>query len=193
MSLGQKTTIRTREEIEAAICGFTVADYARLESAARYFGRGSSVDTGDLVQEALVRALDDRRSCPADVPIMRFLIGVIRSLASGEREKDALRHPADASEAVGEDGDVLEIQDLGPDAEAILIRDEEDARIRAAFFTLFDDDPVAQDILVGIMEGLTAEELRELTGLDVTAYNTKRRLMRRRIDKKFPAGGNHDK
>lgn len=188
MGLRQKTTTRTKEEIEAAICGLASADYARLESAGRYFGRGAGFEIEDLVQEALMRALDTRRDCPADVPIVVFLIGVIRSLASGEREKDALRHPRIPTETASADGYTLEIQELYPDAEASLIRDEEDARIREAFFALFEDDPVAQDILVGIMEDLTAEELRDLTGLDVTAYNTKRRLMRRRINKKFPTG-----
>lgn len=35
---------------------------------------------------------------------------------------------------------------------------------------------------------MTAEELRELTGLSLTAYNSKRRLIRRRIDNAFPQG-----
>ena len=39
-----------------------------------------------------------------------------------------------------------------------------------------------------MMEGIEGEELRELTDLDKTAYQSKRRLIRRRIDKKFPKG-----
>jgi RNA polymerase sigma-70 factor (ECF subfamily) len=37
-------------------------------------------------------------------------------------------------------------------------------------------------------EGIEGEELRELTELDMTGYATKRRLIRRRIDKAFPQG-----
>jgi RNA polymerase sigma-70 factor (ECF subfamily) len=53
---------------------------------------------------------------------------------------------------------------------------------------LFKDDPVARDLLEGIMEDFDADELRELTGLDKTAYASKRRLIRRTIDKHYPGG-----
>lgn len=53
---------------------------------------------------------------------------------------------------------------------------------------LFDDDSQALDLVEGIMEGFGADELRELTGLDGTAYASKRRLIRRTIDKHYPAG-----
>ena len=35
---------------------------------------------------------------------------------------------------------------------------------------------------------MSVEELKELTGLDATGYNSKLKLIRRRIDKKFPKG-----
>jgi RNA polymerase sigma-70 factor (ECF subfamily) len=38
------------------------------------------------------------------------------------------------------------------------------------------------------MDGIDGEELRALCELDVTAYNSKRRLVRRRIEKAFPKG-----
>jgi RNA polymerase sigma-70 factor (ECF subfamily) len=38
------------------------------------------------------------------------------------------------------------------------------------------------------MENLNADELRELTGLDKTAYDSKLKLIRRRIDNKYPEG-----
>jgi hypothetical protein len=39
-----------------------------------------------------------------------------------------------------------------------------------------------------MMEEMEGEELQELTELDATAYQSKRRLIRRRIDKTFPEG-----
>ena len=48
---------------------------------------------------------------------------------------------------------------------------------------LFGDDPVAQVIVEGIMEGTRGEDLRALTDLDPTAYQSKRRLILRRIAK----------
>jgi hypothetical protein len=53
---------------------------------------------------------------------------------------------------------------------------------------VFADDPTAQIIVEGIMEGMDGEELRALTELDDTAFGSKRRLIRRRIDKAFPKG-----
>jgi RNA polymerase sigma-70 factor (ECF subfamily) len=71
-------------------------------------------------------------------------------------------------------------------AEQQLIQDEDAALIRRDVLALFDDDLQARDMVEGIMEGMTVDELRELTGLDKTAYNSKRRLIRRRIDKAYP-------
>jgi RNA polymerase sigma-70 factor (ECF subfamily) len=39
-----------------------------------------------------------------------------------------------------------------------------------------------------MMEEMDALELQELTGLDSTAYESKRKKIRRRIDKAYPKG-----
>ena len=53
---------------------------------------------------------------------------------------------------------------------------------------LFADDDEAQLILMGEMDELTAEEIREIGEIDATTYASARRRMRRRIDKEFPDG-----
>jgi RNA polymerase sigma-70 factor (ECF subfamily) len=53
---------------------------------------------------------------------------------------------------------------------------------------LFPDDQQARDLLDGIMEGYEGEELRALTDLDEISFASKRRLIRRRIDKHYPKG-----
>jgi RNA polymerase sigma-70 factor (ECF subfamily) len=58
----------------------------------------------------------------------------------------------------------------------------------AAIIALFEDDPIAKLVLEGVMEELTVDEMRELTGLDKIAYDSKRKLIRRRIDKQYPGG-----
>ena len=60
--------------------------------------------------------------------------------------------------------------------------------MRLCLLSLFEDDEIAQVILEGMMEGIDGEELWKLTDLDMTAYQSKRRLIRRRIDKRFPRG-----
>jgi hypothetical protein len=69
-----------------------------------------------------------------------------------------------------------------------MMSEEEAARIKAAVLALFADDIVAQTLAEGVMEELDAVELRALTGLDLTGFASKRRLVRRRIDKAFPGG-----
>jgi DNA-directed RNA polymerase specialized sigma24 family protein len=88
-----------------------------------------------------------------------------------------------------EDAEVID-SIVSPSAtpEAAVIAEEEAVRIRHAILDLFADDVVAQTIVEGDMEGMEAEEIRNLTGLDKTAYASARRLIRRRIDKAFPEG-----
>jgi RNA polymerase sigma-70 factor (ECF subfamily) len=72
--------------------------------------------------------------------------------------------------------------------EEFLTRDQHAGAVRRHVLSLFDDDPEARDIVEGTMEGLSPGELRELTGLDKTAYASKRRLIRRRIENAYPEG-----
>ncbi len=69
--------------------------------------------------------------------------------------------------------------------ERLAAADEESIRERKRqeVIGLFADDPAAQVIVEGVMEGMRGEDLRALTDLDPTAYESKRRLIRRRIEK----------
>jgi hypothetical protein len=48
---------------------------------------------------------------------------------------------------------------------------------------LFDDDRIAQQIVISMMHGRTREELEQATGLTPTEYESKRTKIRRRIEK----------
>jgi hypothetical protein len=73
-------------------------------------------------------------------------------------------------------------------AEEKLVAADSAEAFRQAMLGLFPNDPQARDLLDGIMEGYEGEELRALTNLDETGFASKRRLIRRRIDKNFPEG-----
>jgi RNA polymerase sigma-70 factor (ECF subfamily) len=78
--------------------------------------------------------------------------------------------------------------DPAPNAEERLAAADEDGareRKRQEVIGLFADDLAAQVIVEGIMEGTRGEDLRALTDLDPTGYESKRRLIRRRIEKRF--------
>ena len=87
------------------------------------------------------------------------------------------------------DGEISdEVGDRMPTIEDQLASFQEAERIKQAVLTLFADDVTAETIVEGIMEGMDGEELRALTDLDKTAFASKRKLIRRRIDKAYPNG-----
>lgn len=188
MSTGQVAATRSRDEIVSAIRSFTVANWARLRKVAHYYSAGRPIEPQDLLQEAMARAIDSR-VCPVHVDVVKFLAEAMRSIADGEAEKaehklvlvPLLSTADDTAEALG-------VPDPEPGAEESLIGGQNVTAIRRALLALFNDDLQARDIVEGTMEDMTAAELRELTGLSQTAYDTKRRLIRRRIDKAYPKG-----
>lgn len=187
VSLQEAATARSRVEIVEAIRGLSAADWVRLKRVAAYYAR-PTISAQDLLQEAFIRALDGSRICPAHVDVVRFLAEAMRSIADGEREKAERRPTLVPIESGSGAAAALSCPDPTPGVEDRIVQAEQEARMRADLLALFDDDPAAKDIMEGTMEGMTAEELRELTGLDRTAYDSKRKLIRRRIDKRYPAG-----
>ncbi len=188
MSTGQAAATRSRDEIACAIRAFTPADWARLRAVAQFYSAGRPIDAKDLLQEAMARAIDSR-ACPAHIDVVKFLAEAMRSIAHGESEKAEHRLVL-VRAPKGEDlpAEGMVVPDPTLSAEGRMLSEEGAATIRQAILALFDDDPVARDIVEGTMEDMTAEELRELTGLNQTAYDSKRRLIRRRIDKAYPQG-----
>jgi hypothetical protein len=49
--------------------------------------------------------------------------------------------------------------------------------------THFEDDPIAQKMLMGMADGTRGEELRQASGLSTTEYESKLKKIRRRIEK----------
>lgn len=188
MSTGQAAATRSRDEIASAIRTLTAADWARLKMVAQKYAAGRPIEPDDLLQEAMARAIDSR-ACPAHVDVVKFLAEAMRSIAHGEGEKAEHKLVLVTVPRTGDyPPEALAAPDPAPDAEDSIISEENAAGIRKALLALFDDDPQARDIVEGTMEDMTAEELRELTGLSQTAYDSKRRLIRRRIDKDYPQG-----
>jgi DNA-directed RNA polymerase specialized sigma24 family protein len=180
-------SIMSGPEVEEAIRSISDAGWHRLRRVARHYSFGR-LDADDLLYEALSRTLDGRRTCPAGVDVVRVLAEAIRSIASSSF-KAAARHPE--LQAVVDDVEVEERDDTdrqGENPEQKMISDQEADRIRSAIVSLFNDDENAQIIVEGEMDGMSREELCGLTGLHGQAYDSKRRLIRRRINGAFPEG-----
>jgi RNA polymerase sigma-70 factor (ECF subfamily) len=154
-------------EIRTEINALTVADQTRLIKIASNHARLKrwKLELPELLQEALCRVLEGRRTWPRDLPAIPFLIRVIESVAS---EHKSVRF-------VNED---IEIEDKGAAMRGTLAG--MDVR---RIIALFDDDPIAQKILMGMMDGERGEELEKECGLSQTEYESKRKKIRRRIEK----------
>jgi hypothetical protein len=126
---------------------------------------------------------------PWHVDPVRFLAEVMRSIADGEINKvenqiDVV--PVMQPGAVPESA--VDPRDARMSSEQSLIANEDAEVFRQEMLGLFPDDQQARDLLDGIMEGYEGEELRALTDLDEISFASKRRLIRRRIDKHYPKG-----
>lgn len=156
-------------------------DLLRLKAIARIHARGlpPEVSWSDLLQEALARVLNGSRQVPEDLPLEVFMSGVMRSIR-GEywrrMRRDAQhRHASDdPQDAAASEAELL---DPAPDPERALLAQQE----LEAIATLFADDPIALQIIVGLGDGLSAEEIRAACGLSKTEYDSARKRMRRAL------------
>ena len=157
----------------------TQMDLLRLKTIARLYARGLPPEVGwsDLLQEAFARVLDGSRKCPAGLPLTAFLAGVMRSLRAQHcrrARKFSARLPrAGAEFDPGEPGS--EACDPAPDPERSLSALQELAQIER----LFMDDQRARQVIQGMYEGCSPEEICSRYDLSKSEYDSTRRRMRR--------------
>ena len=151
-------------EAGAAIRALSVADKTALMKLARLYAKKTPYDYEDLLQEAMCRVLAGTRVWPRHVAALPFLWGVVRSIA-WEWKTEFIEREADAADPQGEERRAIASLDV------------------VKVLALFDDDPAAQIIVRGMMEGARGQELQDLSGLDKTDYESKRTKIRRRIEK----------
>lgn len=119
--------------------------------------------------------------------IVPFLIGVMRSRASARRQK--VEPELVSAEATDAEGRFLhEPVETRLDVEEQALSREDAAARRDALEALFVDDEEATLFLWAYLDDLPKEEIMTMIGVDVTAYATIRRRVRRRIDAAFPNG-----
>lgn len=178
------TVSRSQEEIEDAISQFTDADWVRLRLVANKYAV-YPVEPDDLLSEGLLRAIHNR-NCPTNVDVILYVAEAIRSTADSEKKLVRNRHelvPIDEEPIVQNKSSHTAVS-----VEENMISEQMTDSIRNEVLALFEDDEIAQLIVEGMMDEISGEELKELTGLDKTSFDSKRRLVRRRINKAYPEG-----
>ena len=160
----------------------TKMDLLRLKSVARLYARGLPPEVGwtDLLQEAFARVLDGSRKSPEGLPMVAFLAGVMRSIRAEcfrRARRAAARLPQMLAELelAGDPG--IEAGDPTPDPERSLSAMQELGGIQK----LFADDPRALQIIEGLFEGWSPEQIRARFDMSKTDYDSTRRRMRRAL------------
>jgi DNA-directed RNA polymerase specialized sigma24 family protein len=160
----------------------TPMDLLRLKSIARLHARGLPPEVGwtDLLQEAFARVLDGSRKAPEGLPMVAFLAGVMRSIRAEcfrRARRTAARRPQMLAELELAGDPDLEAGDPTPDPERSLSAMQELAEIDR----LFSDDPRALQVIEGLFEGWSPEQIRARFDMSKTEYDSTRRRMRRTL------------
>lgn len=167
-------------DLAAAIDALSDIELVRLKALARLWSRDLPGGLGwsDILHEAIARVLDGSRSWPADVPILAFLSGVMRSICNDHWRRARLeqrllvsRDDPDQRRWPSEEADEV------PDPERVLAA----AQTLANVSRLFEDDPLALKIIAGMADGLAAREICGVHGMSELDYDTTRRRMRRTL------------
>tara|TARA_R110000772_G_scaffold19985_6_gene55548 strand:+ start:198 stop:764 length:567 start_codon:yes stop_codon:yes gene_type:complete len=166
------STYLSKEELEAAVSALSDADILRLTEIARIYTGNHEMEADDLVQEAVIRTLSgDRKTCPRNLPIVNFLVGVMRSIASSEREK---------KEREGDSCDIEKCQVADPDSSP-----EDDVLEKQLFKELeiiFEEDEEILMLMLYLHDGHSPAEIQKNEEWSETQYNTIRRRMRRKFN-----------
>jgi hypothetical protein len=181
-------TYSTPDEVEAAAGQLGVADHLRLRRVARIAMHGTGLtDPAELIVEAVTTAYlaaskQGGRRWPKGVPFMAYLVMTIRGIASDARRSfrwQALGENLDSEDDEGRTIDLL----CAPSAEDTWADEQERSELAASVQAHFKDDPQILAIIEGLLQGMTAPEIRQQRGMTGTEYDSARRRMRRNLHK----------
>jgi DNA-directed RNA polymerase specialized sigma24 family protein len=165
-------------EVYDSVDAISEPDLARLIAAARGFSRLCGIDAEDLLQEALTRALEGRRTCERGTSLVPFICGVMKSFVSQENEarKDGFRPTL-----VLRDGQAIvpEVPADDPSPERAALSAIDDRAVLAEIDAAAVGDEKLQLLIEGIYDGMRGAELAELLGVDEKGLATVRKRLRR--------------
>jgi len=144
---------------------------------------GTSYGRGELLREALTRALLGRRRCPVTVPFMAFMIETMRSVASHDRDRLKRESSFDGlDEAEIERGVLTGAKPATPEEQAMNSQKVE------AIHAHFDGDEQAGLLLLGWAADMRGKDLREFIGVDQAELDYLIKRVRRAVVRLYPEG-----
>ena len=177
----EREYLRT-DEIGRAFDDLSPDDKLKLGVIEMTLLSGTGLEKGDLLQEAVYRALDGDRKCPRGVSFMAFLVMTMKSVASHARTENSrtvvTADPAASADAAG----------IGLTAPCSPEDLASSASVVEEIYSHFEDDEEASLVLLGWAEGLRGRDLREATGLNQGDLDYAIRRIRTRMRKLYPTG-----
>lgn len=178
----EESGVASEAEAREAIEGLSKADYAKLMLIARGFARarlrGSAVEAEDLLQEAIVKTLDGRRTWNRRVSILKHLDRVMESDAGHIAE----RRDTHYSVPMAKGPDVPATRADDPNVRVVARQDLDN------LLELFAGEKEALEVLNLKGEGFSASEIRQVLGISSTQYDTVTKRVRRRLAKHLSEG-----
>lgn len=176
-AVGDRLTV---DEIRTAIDHLTADDMLKLHLIERRLLGGTDLSKGDLIQEAICRALLGDRHWPRGEPVMACIVQTMKSLASHAR--DAVRGAHEAEPEVA-----LTASPAAPIPDEGMVQSDRKSAVDAISAALADDEP-AQLVLLGWTDGLRGKPLRDLVGCDQAALDYAIKRLRRKAMILYPDG-----
>ena len=178
----------TAEEVREALDGLRDDEIAKLLRIGKALGGKADMEAEDLFQEAVTRMLSSR-TCSADVSMVAYAAGVMRSIASDAYRAKVRLAQNGKGPVPHADNDEPEVASADPSPEEQLIIAEHFRRCSAKLQKLIAGDDQVEMLVEGIAEGMRGKELEELIGVDTKELGTIRKRLVRFRSKIFPSDG----
>jgi len=189
----------TTEEICEAVESLTEPEVGRIYRAAQYALFGTEyTDPNELLGEAVQRTLEgvaakEGRHWPKDVNFVAYLIRTMQSIAEGSSSSISQFRTVRLEAIAGQDGNIeLALAQQGfssPDVveQAMELEETNERQARAATDAAlieahFANDEETQYLIMGDKDGMTPSEIRAVSGMGQTTYDTARRRFRRGLN-----------
>jgi DNA-directed RNA polymerase specialized sigma24 family protein len=199
--------VATVDEISEAIEKLLPEEWAKLYAYGKNRAHmmalyGGALDEKDLVQNAIIALLEERRTWnPKKVTFIGVLMGAMKSIASNYKQKSlksGYSVPESQLAPVDEDDESESLVELHPDSrlnpeQQILASEEEEEAVRFVedLYAFLGEDLEALLVMDCWKEGLSGTEIIQTLEIDRKAYETIVRRIRRKSTAQWPKGSSH--
>lgn len=193
----------TAEEICEAVERLTEAEVGRIHRAAQYALFGTEyTDPQELLGEAVQRTLEgvgvkEGRHWPKGVHFVAYLIMTMQSIAEGSSSSISKSRTVHLEAIADHEGDVElvlaqegftspDVVEQAMELEETIERQARATADAALIEAHFASDEEIQFLIMGDKDDMTPSEIRVVSGMDQTTYDTARRRFRRGLNTLMP-------